>query len=99
MTIKRGTQYLVLLHYIFNNKLVISVHVVVDIIGNIVNIPIYIYFVVVDIIGNIVNIPRDVGSHTNTKRQVFIFLAGVHILYLDSLHLIFRAEQIIKQVK
>ena len=35
----RQTQYLVLLHYRFKNKLVISVHVVVDIIGNILNIP------------------------------------------------------------
>ena len=26
---------------------------------------------VVDIIGNILNIARDVGSHTNTKHQVF----------------------------
>ena len=56
--------------------------------------------VVADIIGNILNIPRDVGSHTNTKHQVFSFLAEVKtILYLDSLHLIFRAEQIIKQAK
>ena len=77
------TQYLVFLHYSFKNKLVISVHVVVDIIT-----------------GNILNIPRDVDSHTNTKHQVFIFLAEVKtISYLDSLHLIFRAEQIFKQAK
>ena len=58
--------------------------------------------VTVDIIGNILNIPRDVGSHTNTKHQVnnqvFSFLAEVKTT-LDSLHLIFRAEQIIKQAK
>ena len=56
----------------------------------------------VDIIGNILNTPRDVGSHTNTntKHQVFCFSAEVKtILYLDSLHLVFHAEQIIKQAK
>ena len=55
---------------------------------------------VVDIIGNILNILRDVGSHTNTKHQVFSCLAEVKpILYLDSLHFIYQAEQIIKQAK
>ena len=76
------TQYLVLLHYRFKNKLVISVHVVFD------------------IISNRLIIPRDVGSHTNTKHQVFSCLTQVKtILYLDSLHLMFCAEQIIKQNK
>ena len=36
------TQYIVLLHYRFKNKLVISVHVVIDIIGNILNMPRYV---------------------------------------------------------
>ena len=50
--------------------------------------------VVADIIGNILNIPRDVDSHTNTKHQVFSFLAEVKtILYLDNLHLILSSKQ------
>ena len=83
MTMKCGTNSIpCFVTLLIKNKLVIYVHVVVD------------------IIGNILNIPRDVGSHTNTKHQVFSFLAKVKtILYLDSLHLICREEQIIKKAK
>ena len=63
-------------------------------------ISVHVVVVVVDIISNMLNIPRGVGSHANTKHQVFGFLVEVKtILYLDSLHLIFRAEQIINQAK